>query len=306
MTYNGLEHRKLDPERQLPTEFHGPRALGRFIGKKPGEDFDETTDGNFTEGAEMKNVLAGFLENREVRGPIDLARLAEKQYEEAKQLTPLQEGDKGYPSIEAVKQVLARFTPVQLEAINEMQDPKLQLEPVTSGERSLADLNTNKPMRGQRDAYVSEWIEGMLGKADEHDKVSGNTIVDWRVGVQENTNAPEVLDGDDITKPLGERCAWFEKVYGPKGVTGVTIKGFAKLQQAGLAKNPPRPVDDVFGEGGTVTILNGEPIDKENGLVACGYWSVNDPRVHLDGLPTAFRNNNARFRVSVMGDVLDS
>lgn len=133
--------------------------------------------------------------------------------------------------------------------------------------------------------------------------MSGNNVVDWRAGVQENTNAPEVLDGDDITKPLGERCAWFNEVYGSKGVTGATIKRYNKLQQAGFAKDPSRPVDDVFGEDGTVTILNGEPIDEKNGLVAVGYWFAFNRPVNLLEFHTVYQNRYARFRVSVMGAV---
>lgn len=308
-SWDRKERRKVDPERKgLPLEVHAGRALDRFTVEESREDFNETTAEDFTEGYEMKKVLAEFLEKIEIREPVDVATLADKQYEASKTLTPLREGDTDYPSIENVKKVLESFTPEQLEVINQMQAPILQLMPVTSGERYLEDLNTNKPMREQVDADVSNWTKRrILEKADERDDVLEKIITGWRVAITEGANAPELLDGDDVTDTLGERRAWFAEVYGPKDVTGVDLKRYIKLQQAGLAGETPRPVDDVFGGDDTWTVLNGEPIGEYNDLVVGGYWVGGwadcHCRMHLRETRTNIQDCYAHFRVSVMADV---
>lgn len=292
------ERRKVDPQRAtLPLEAYAGRALNRFVGPDAKEDLGQTPAEKFTEGDDMKTVLEGFMEQRELRGPIDIGKFVDNHFEDAKALNTVREGDKLCPSIEDAVRNFADLTPEELADINQMQKPVFQLWPITSSKRNLEDLNGNKPMDGQIDAHVSPWTKGALERADVRDGVtdSGETIVGWNIAITEGTNAPDVLEGDDVDKTIGERLIWFQSTHPNKGAD---LKRFTRLQQAGFAKKSPRPVDDLFGKDSTWTMLNGEPVHK--GCVAGGHWNDIRRQVDLFERSVSRQLGGARFRLSVM------
>lgn len=291
------ERRRIDPQRTvLPLEAHGARALNRFVGPEA-SDLDATTAKDFTEGDDMRDVMEGFLEQRELRGPINVERFVAKHFEAAKALNTVKEGDKPCPSIEDAVRNFADLSPEELADINQMQKPVFQLWPITGSKRNLEDLNGNKPMNGQVDAYVSPWTKGALERADARDGVtdSGEKIVGWNIAITEGTNAPDVLEGDDVDKRLEDRLAWFQTAHPNRGTD---LKRYMKLQQAGFAKKTARPVDDFWGQDKTWTMLNGEPIHE--GCVAGGNWRADVRLVLLSERDVNVQSDCARFRLSVM------
>lgn len=292
------ERRKVAPQRTaLSLEQYGARALNRFVGQDAPEDFDATAAKDFTEGDDMRDVMDGFLEQRELRGPINIERFVGKHFEAAKALNTVKEGDKPFPSVEDAIKHFADLSPEELADINQMQKPVFQLLPITSSERNLKDLNENKPMDKQIDAYVSPWTKRAFERADARDGVtdSGETILGWNIAITEGTNAPGVLEGDDVNEKIEDRLEWFQTAHPNRGAD---LKRCMKLQQAGFAKEPARPVDDLFGEDSTWTMLNGEPIHE--GCVAGGDWNVNFRRVRLSEGDVSLQYGRARFRLSVM------
>lgn len=186
------------------------------------------------------------------------------------------EDDKAPPSLANVKSLLAeQLTGEQLEVVEQMQKPVLQLIPVISGERYLEALNSFKPikvptkepkiLREQKNANVSVWIKDALKRADERDGVSNNKIVGWKVAITEGIEAPAVFEGDDLGQTLSERLEWFDQEYGSKGVSGADIKRYILLQMRGLAKDNPQPLDDIWGEQGTM-------IMEERGKILVKVW----------------------------------
>lgn len=292
------ERRQVDPQRTvLSLKEHGARALDRFVGQNA-SDFDKTTAGDFTEGDKMRSTIEEFLEKRELRCPINIEKFVAKHFESAKALNTLKEGDKTkpFPSPEDAILSFADLSIEESEDINQMQKPVLQLWPITSSERNLTALNGNKPMDRQIDAYVSPWTKGALKRADVRDGVGeGETITGWNVAITEGVNAPDVLEGDDTDKILDDRLVWFQDAHPNRGTD---LKRYMKLQQARFAKETARPVDDLFGEDNTWTMLNGEPVHE--GCVAGGYWYADYRRVDLRESSVRDRNAYARFRLSVM------
>ncbi len=291
------ERRKVDPQRtELSLEAHGVRALNRFAGPNA-TDFDATTAKDFTEGDNMRDVMEGFLEQREFRGPINIERFVGKHFEAAKALSTVKEGDKAFPSVEDAVRTFADLSPEELADINQMQKPVFQLLPVTSSQQVLKDLNCNKHMDGQVDAYVSPWTEGAFKRADARDGVTDGveTIIGWNVAITEGVNAPDVLEGDDVNKKLEDRFEWFQIAHPNRGTD---LKRYMKLQQAGFAKETARPVDDSWGQDKTWTMLNGE--STHDNRVAGGGWRGCDHRVYfLEGY-VYNQDDYARFRLSVM------
>ena len=294
----GMEERRtVDPQRTaLPLEAHGARALNRFMGPNAA-DLDATTAKDFAEGDDMKNVMEGFLEQRELRGPINVERFVGKHFEAAKASNTVKEGDNPCPSVEDAVRNFTDLSPEELADINQMKKPVFQLLPITSSERNLEGLNGNKPMDRQIDTYVSPWTKGALERADARDGVtdSGETIVGWDIAITEGTNAPDVLDGDDVNKKLEDRLAWFQTAHPNRGTD---LKRYMKLQQAGFAKETARPVDDLFGQDKTWTMLNGDPI--HDSCVAGGVWNADRRQVYLFVSDVGTQVGRARFRLSVM------
>lgn len=290
------ERRKVDPQRTgLPLKAHGARALDRFVGPEA-SDFDSTTAKDFTEGDDMRNVMEGFLEQRELRGPINIERFVGKYFEAAKTLNTIKEGDKPFPSVEDAIKHFADLSPEELADINQMQKPVFQLLPIAFSERNLKDLNGNKPMDKQVDVCVSPWTEKALKRADVRDGIENReTIVGWNIAITEGINAPDILEGDDVNKKLEDRLEWFQTAHPNRGAD---FKRYMKLQQAGFAKETARPVDDFFGEDSTWTVLNGESIHE--GCVAGGFWDVSSRQVVLVEHYVNFQFDRARFRLSVM------
>ncbi|MBI4975338.1 hypothetical protein HZC20_01545 [Candidatus Peregrinibacteria bacterium] len=291
------ERRQVDPQRTgLSMEAHAARALNRFSGPKA-STLDSTVTRDFTEGDSMRNKIEELLEKRELRDPINIERFVSKHFEAAKALNTVKEEDKPFPSVEDAIRNFTDLSPEELEDINQMRNPVFQLLPITSSERNLKDLNGNKPTAGQIDVCVSPWAKGALERADARDNVtdSGETIVGWNIAITEGTNAPDVLKGDDVDRTLENRLAWFQSTHPNRGID---FTRYMKLQQAGFAKNPARPVDDYFERDGTWTMLNGEP--THNGCVASGRWDAGGRRVYLVRHYVEFQDAGARFRLSVI------
>lgn len=256
----------------------------------------------------------------------------EKPYEEALNTlatgdSPLykpenfRQGDVPAPSLEqCIRALFHHLTPEQLEVIATMEKPTFQIIPTTSSERYLNYLNGLQPMENQQDAYVSEWIQGALERADQRDGIptieslqeEGNSgeeiseqrdrITGWRVAITEGTNAPKILEGDDLSKRLRERVKWFEDNYKNKGLQGMTIKQWILLWMRSQAEDPPRVIDNATERDGTWTMCNGEEI--YNNRVAGAFWDDRFRRVYLRGRLTVGDVLSARFRASVVVDVL--
>jgi hypothetical protein len=213
----------------------------------------------------------------------------------------------GHPSKSLVKKLLKENISLkQLEVINQMQKPVLQLVPNHTCEEYQTALNKNKPMvntagKPQVDANVSDWMKTAFVRANTRDNAETGRITGWRVVITEGADAPAILNGDDTSKTLGERCAWFKSTLEDEDILGIDIKSYMLLQMAGFMKRPPRPVDDVLGSDKTWTMLNAEEIFDN--VVAGGLWVVLDNRVVLDGYRTDRQYVNARFRASVGVDV---
>jgi len=296
---DGLEEgQTVDPQRTaLPLEVRGAGASNRIVWSNTGTEAED-----FTEGDDVRDAMDGFLEQKEIRrGPIDIKKFVGRHFKAAKALSTVKEGDKPFPSVEDVVISLADLGPEELADINQMQKPVLQLLPVTSSHQVLRDLNGNKPMDGQVDAVVSPVTKRAFESADARDGVTGGveTIVGWNVAITEGADVPGVLKGDNVDENLEDRLAWFSSVHGNRGID---LKRYIKLQQAGFAKKPARPVDDLWGQDDVWTMLNGEPI--RNGCVIGGDWiSGRAPRashVLLNDYRVDYRDDRARFRLSVM------
>ncbi|MFA5948072.1 MAG: hypothetical protein WC806_03810 [Candidatus Gracilibacteria bacterium] len=247
----------------------------------------------------MINVIKEFRKQRELRDPINIERLVNEYFEAAKALNTVKEGDKPFPSVEDAIKHFDDLSPEELKDINQMQKPVFQLLPITSSKRILEDLNSKKPMDAQENARVVLWTKGALERADARDGVtnSGETIVGWNIAITEGTNAPGVLEGDDVDKTLKDRLAWFQTAHPNRGTD---LKRYMNLQQAKFAKNPARPVDNLYGKDNTCTILNDEP--THDNYVAVGYWNLwHNSHVSLvaDDLDIDYMDNS-RFRLSVM------
>ncbi len=210
--------------------------------------------------------------------------------------------DKKCPSMETVKNTLIKkLTLEQLEVISAFENPVMLLCPVTSSDRYIQSLNSLKPMKDQDDAFLDNWQKKALQRADQRDSAT-EKITGWKVVICEGANSPKVLKGENVNDTLEERFKWFETDYAPKGVKGMTLKQNILLQMQGLSKNPPRPVDDLWGKDKTLTMCNGEPI--HNKWVAGANWSIyNLCQIYLRGYHYLYRYNNARLRPVMELDV---
>jgi len=211
-----------------------------------------------------------------------------------------QEGDVPAPTMEQAKEILARqVTPEQLEVIRKMEKPSLQLIPVTSMARYATALDSNKPMDGQIDAYVSDWHKKAFARADKRDGVKDNTIIGWRIAVTEGAKEPKLLEGDDVKKTLRERGQWFAQEYAKKGVSGVDLKRMLALMMDSLKRG--EPINDYVKQDGTWTFVNDEP--EKNGDVSGVGWDDDNRRVYLRERDAGTRSAYARLRASVVVDV---
>ncbi|MFA6521839.1 MAG: hypothetical protein WCT53_05665 [Candidatus Gracilibacteria bacterium] len=212
--------------------------------------------------------------------------------------------NKKAPTMEEVIQIVrTKLTKEQKEAINKMQKPVLQIVPNRTCGEYVTALDKNKPMvdekgKAQANARVSDWAKNAFRRAGTRDNAEYGRIMGWKVVITEGVNAPAILDGDDVSKTLGERWAWYKENFEKKGISGIDFKSYMLLQMAGFAKNPPRPIDDTDGEDNTWTMLNAERIF--NGSVAGANW--NDYNTQVDIFADRIENENdyARFRVAVM------
>ncbi len=258
----------LDTMRKM---FSGVEQIGPEI-EKSNEPLSGAieSDPSLTDEAELEDGLDKKLEN-----------LVSNQYESA--ITLLQvsglydPSENSHPSEQRVKELLKKdISADQLEQIGKMENPVFQLVPNRTCAEYETALNKNKPMANsegklQVDAYVTAgWMRKAFSRADSRDKAQSGEITGWKVVITEGVDAPPVLQGDDISKILRERCAWFVNEFKAKGIQGIDIKSSMLLMMAGFLKNPPRPVDDVQGTDKTWTMLNAEEIFDS--LVASCCW----------------------------------
>ncbi|MBI2463906.1 hypothetical protein HYV57_03035 [Candidatus Peregrinibacteria bacterium] len=209
------------------------------------------------------------------------------------------EGDVPAPTLEEAKDILAsQVRAEQLEVIKRMEKPTLQLIPITSMTRYVTALDSNKPMEGQRNAFVSSWHQGAFERADERDKVNNNTIIGWKIAVTEGKKEPALLYGDDVSKTLRERNAWFKEEFGRKGISGVNLKEMMLLMMGSLKSGE---LMNNYWRNGTWTFVNEEP--EKDGCVSGVDWDDYDRRVGLRERDAGLRYASARFRASVVVDV---
>lgn len=206
-------------------------------------------------------------------------------------------GDVPPPTMDYIKQILSTsLTSEQLEVVQSMKNPKLQLIPPNrSTSDYVAHMDGNKAMDGQRDTSVSAWTKGAFGRADKRDKAVSN----WKVAITEGENEPDVLPGEDINAPLRERNAWFAREYGEKGVSGVDLKKALLLMMDSIRKG--EPINDILKQNGTATFVNSE--SEKDGFVSGVYWHGADRRVFLVGRDADDPRAYARLRASVVVDV---
>jgi hypothetical protein len=140
--------------------------------------------------------------------------------------------------------------------------------------------------------FLSRRVDAMWHEADARDSAG------WRIAITEGVDAPAVLPGDDFQKTLHDRQVWFKKIYAPHGISGVDFRGYTLLQQRGLRHG--RPLDDLWHQDHTWTILNGVPNDGY--WVASGRWTEN--RIYFNERDSMRPSYDARFRLSVIVDLL--
>lgn len=215
-----------------------------------------------------------------------------------------QEGDVPAPTLAQAKEILtSQITPEQLEVIKRMKKPALQLIPVTSMSRYAEALDSHKPMKRQANALVLGWYKKAFARADKRDGVSDNkSIIGWKIAITEGAEEPELLDGDDGSKTLGERAAWFKREFGKKGVSGVDLKRMLILMMESLKNN--KPINNYVERNGTSTFVNEEP--GEDGAVSNVAWRNNLYLVYLFESKAVDPNYYARFRTSIIIDVPSS
>lgn len=289
------ERREVDPQRIVLTlQEHGARALNRFVGSNV-SDFKVTMARDFTEGDNMRDIIKKLLEQREIRGPVNIKKFVGKHFEAAKALNVVKEGDKPCPSVEDAVRSFADLKLEELADINQMRKPVFQLLPITPSEQSKQiDM---RQIRRQINAYVTLWIKRTLEMTDVHElryTDSEETIVGWNIAITEGSSAPDVLEGDDVSKNRGDRLAWFQTAHPNRGID---LRRYMKIQQAGLTE-ALRPVDDFWRQDMTLTMLNGEPI--HNGCVVCGFFDDYNSQLIINYNCVLYPNTHARFRLSVM------
>jgi hypothetical protein len=254
---------------------------------------------------QVRKVIGLKDENEQAEGGLtpeqvkQLETIVKEQYESAVQLLKvsglLKDSDKN-PSKSKVENLLKNnISPEQFEVIKRMEKPTLQLVPKRTCAEYVTALNKNKPMPNQNDAYVSDWTKKAFERADKKDK-------GYRIVITEGSYTPTMLPGEDIDKTVGKRCEWFKNEFQDKGVSGIDLKSYMLLQMSGFTKASPRSVDDVNGVDQTWTMLTGEEISGNRG--AGGHWYANNRQVYLFGSNTDVPRNSARFRASVMVDVI--
>ena len=238
------------------------------------------------------------LVDTQYEGTMDTLKLGAKPLYNAEQP---QEGDVTAPTLEQAKDILAKqVTPEQLEVIKKMEKPTLQLIPVTSMARYAEFLDGHKPMKGQNDAYISDWHKEAFVRADERDGVTNNkSIIGWQIAVTEGAKEPKLLDGDDVNKTLRERGQWFTQEYAKKGVKGVDLKRMVALMMDSLKTG--QPMNDYWKQDGTWTFVNEEP--ENNGDVSGVGWVVDNRQVDLDEVAADSQFADARMRASVVVNV---
>lgn len=241
------------------------------------------------------------LVDTQYEGSMDTLKLGTKPLYNQEQP---QEGDIPAPNLEQAKDILAKqVTPQQLEVIKKMEKPTLQLIPVTSMARYAEFLDGHKPMKGQNDAYISDWQKKAFVRADERDGVSDNkSIVRWQIAVTEGAKEPKLLDGDDVNKTLEERGQWFTQEYAKKGVKGVDLKRMVALMMDSLKTG--QPMNDYWKQDGTWAFVNEE--GEKDGSVSGVGWLACDRLVLLGEPGAGDQADRARLRASVVINVPES
>jgi hypothetical protein len=302
------ERRKVDPNRTILTdEQHAVRALNRFVGPDAKEYFDETLDTKFggqeadiyypghtwdSCGKQFRMAVADILRNPEIRGPIDIKRFVGAHYEEARDLTPLQEGDVSYPSIDDAIKAFADLTPDELRIINAMSRPVFQILPIISTHRYLKDM---KSLYGE--IKHIELIQDSLKKADERDGTSNDeTIRGWDVAISEGDGSAKFFtDSVSGMSNLGKRINWVSENF-PN--MEMDLKRYFKLFQA----EPNGNRLDALDYGQSMTVLNGE-LDIGDESVPCAssyYPDLEFDMVRLDNRDRSLKNGGLlAFRLSV-------
>lgn len=132
----------------------------------------------------------------------------------------MRNGDLPVPSLEAVKEKMrAMLNPDFMDRIREMENPELELVPVTSGERYLQAMRLARHIDNRFEEEATNWIKKALLRDDAADsRVVSGKITGWELAIVE---APEeVSEPQDSDLILKNRLANFDRT----GMDGMTIK----------------------------------------------------------------------------------
>lgn len=231
------------------------------------------------------------LVDTQYEGSMNTLKLGKKPLYNAEQP---QEGDVPAPTLEEVKAILtSKVTPEQIEVIKKMEKPTLQLIPPN---RSMSDyiawLDGYKSMKGQLNAYVSDWHKKAFVRADE-------PIVGWQIAVTEGVREPKLLEGENIEETLRERDAWFKNEFGRIGVSGVDFRRMICVIMESLRIK--QPVNNYGEKGGSFTFINEEPEYNDN--ISGSNWNNELCQILFSEVSAAVQNAGARIRQSVVIDV---
>lgn len=252
----------------------------------------ETNEQQENLSAEEINQYVNKLVDAQYQSSLDNLKLGEKPLYNPEYP---RKDDVPAPTPEQVKKILGQITSGQLEEINKMGNPTLQLIPITSMARYVEALNSYKPMEGQEDALIKDWYKVVFKRADTRDSVKDNTISDWRIAVTEGSKEPKIPDWDDVNKRSGGRETQFKQKFGEKGITGVDLKRMFLLMMESLKNG--EPINNCIQEGGTRTFVNEE--SGTGNYVPEVYWNDSYSRFDL----TASGNVSSpdlRFRISIV------
>ena len=192
-------------------------------------------------------------------------------------------GGDALPSFDTVSH---SFKLAELEAASRFQSPKLV--PKVPFAAAVRSINAHKTMPNQIDTYINEGVYGKIKDDESNEQNAG-----WRFSIVEGAEEMDFKAHDNTKLTLGERIRLAE-ANREKAARGINRHEYAFLQMDGLRRK--KPLDRK-----TWTVL-----DDDEALSASQFPNANwnDVRVFFDGVHPQFRNDDARFRSSVGGDVL--
>jgi len=262
-------------------------------------------------GAALK-LIGNLTADRKV--VLEVMAMLEEQIDQAMEFAiQPREGDAPLPDREAILRSIQRtLTPDQARTFldkKEMNEPTLVLVPVTSPERYTEALQAaSQIMEGSQEPYLSEFTQTRLNELATQAEVEGTQIKQWRFAITEGAQTFPIPEWDNGQETFQERISRFNTHYGTKGITRVDFSTYIALMHQGLRQGKPTDCEYLnhSRKAGAksdwqYTLLN--ETDEENGLVGAGRWNSGNRHVDLGESNLDLRNDFARFRPSVVGDI---